>query len=380
MTGNNGPVTAPFPPVGPARAVADIDLAAFAHNVRALKAQVGRAQLMVVVKADAYGHGAVACARAARRAGADWLGVAFIDEALALRAAGDTGPLLAWLLHPADDLDAAIAADIDISVSSPAQLQALLAAFERAGRQPRLHVEVDTGMARAGVAPEEWAAVFAAAAPHEVVSIWSHLACADEPEHPANTAQAREYHRALEAAHAAGVRPALRHLANSAATLSRTDLHFDLVRVGIAAYGVSPFDAAAGDHGLVPVMTLRTQVSQVRDVPAGTGVSYGHRHVTSHDTRLALLPLGYADGLPRAAGSAAQVALGAHRFTIAGSMCMDQCVIDVGSLPAAVGDDVVVFGVGGPSASEWARACGTIGYEITTRIGTRVARRHIGGE
>lgn len=373
---DNDPVTRP---VGPARAVAEIDLWAYASNVRTLKRRIGQAQLLCVVKADAYGHGAEQCAATARAAGADWLGVAFVDEALALRAAGDRGPLLAWILNEHDDLAGAIARDVDLSVSSARELEAVLDAYRAAEVAPRVHVELDTGLSRGGVAPEEWRSVFASLRGVDVVSIWSHLACADEPEHPANDAQRDAFERGLAIAREEGVTPRLRHLANSAATLTRADLHYDLVRVGMASYGVSPMNDNAEQFGLERVMTVRARVAQVRDVAAGAGVSYGHRYVTERPTRLALIPLGYADGVPRAASNRAPLAIAGSRRSIAGTVCMDQFVVDVEDIPVEVGDEVVLFGTGGPSAEEWADCCGTVGYEMTTRVGARLARRFHGG-
>lgn len=365
--------------VGPARACAEIDLTAYAANVRALKQRIGHAALMCVVKADAYGHGADEIARTAREAGADWLGVAFVDEALALRARGDSGPLLAWLLNDQDDFSAAVAAEVDLSISTTKQLQQVIAAFRQVGRRPRVHIELDTGLSRGGAAPETWLSLFRAAAHLDVVSVWSHLACADEPGHPSIDAQKAEFERGLTVAAACGVTPTLRHIANSAATLTRSDLHYDLVRVGMASYGVSPMNDNAEQFGLQRVMTVKTSVAAVRDVEAGAGVSYGHRYVTQQPTRLALLPLGYADGLPRAGANSAEVAIGERRFRAAGTICMDQFVIDVGDLDVAVGDVATVFGQGGPSAEQWARDCGTIGYELTTRIGGRLAKCFVGG-
>lgn len=365
--------------VGPARARAEIDLAAYASNVRVLKALVGDAALMCVVKADAYGHGADAIARTARTAGADWLGVAFVDEALQLRAAGDRGPLLAWLLNAEDDFGAAVAADVDLSVASVQQLHWVTAAYRDAGRRPRVHIELDTGLSRGGAAPDTWLALFRAAAHVEVVSVWSHLACADEPGHASIDAQRAEFERGLSVASACGITPTYRHLANSAATLTRSDLHYDLVRVGMASYGVSPMDDNAEQFGLQRVMTVKAEVAFVREVPAGAGVSYGHKYVTTAPTTLALLPLGYADGLPRAGTNVAEVTIGDERIRAAGTICMDQFVIDVGARDVRVGDTVTVFGQGGASAEEWARACGTIGYEMTTRIGARLAKRFVGG-
>lgn len=364
--------------VGPSRAVCEIDLAAYAANVRALERRIGDAHLMCVVKADAYGHGAVECARVARGAGAAWLGVAFVDEALALRAAGDEGPLLAWLLDEHDDLAAAVAQGVDLSVANVDQLAKVIAAHREAGVRPRVHIELDTGLSRGGAAPETWATLFARAAHVDVVSIWSHLACADEPQHPANDAQKAAYERGLSLAAAKGITPRLRHLANSAATLTRPDMHYDMVRVGMASYGVSPMNDNAEQFGLGRVMTVRATVAQVRSVPAGAGVSYGHRYVTQSPTRLALLPLGYADGLPRGGTNKAAVTIRGNRHQVSGTICMDQFVVDVGDLDVAVGESVVVFGAGGPSAEDWGRDAGTIGYEMTTRIGGRLTKRFVG--
>lgn len=371
--GKNGAVAV----VNSNRAFAEIDLRALASNVRALKAMIGDSKFMAVVKADAYGHGAVECARAARDAGADWLGVCFVDEGHELRRAGIEGPILAWLLSESDDLVAAIEADIDLSVSSVAEFKRVEAAFEKLGRPMHVHIELDTGLARAGAAPAEWAELFTLASNVHVVSMWSHLANADTPKSPVYDSQRAEFERALELAASVGMAPDIRHMANSAATLSRPEFHYDMVRVGMAVYGVSPMATDEVPFTLSPVMTLRAEVAQVRDVPAGTGVSYGHRYVTDKHTRLALLPLGYADGLPRAGTNKAPVQLAGNRYTASGTICMDQFVVDVGDNAVQVGDKAIIFGAGGPSARDWADACGTIGYEMTTRLGARVVKRFI---
>lgn len=371
--GKNGAVAI----VNSNRAYAEIDLRALASNVRALKAMIGDAKFMAVVKADAYGHGAVECARAARDAGADWLGVCFVDEGHELRSAGIEGPILAWLLSESDDLVAAINADIDLSVSSVAEFTRVRAAFAKVGKPMRVHIELDTGLARAGAAPYEWEELFTLGSTVHIVSIWSHLANADTPKSPVYDAQRAEFERALELAASVGMAPDLRHMANSAATLSRPEFHYDMVRVGMATYGVSPMADDDFPFPLSPVMTVRAEVAQVRNVPVGTGVSYGHRYVTERPSRLALLPLGYADGLPRAGTNKAPVHLGGRHYTASGTICMDQFVIDVGDDEVNVGDVATIFGAGGPSAREWATACGTIGYEITTRLGSRVVKRFI---
>ena len=371
--GKNGAVAV----VNSNRAYAEIDLRALSSNVRALKRMIGDAKFMAVVKADAYGHGAVECARAARDAGADWLGVCFIDEALELRRAGIDGPILAWLLSEDDDFVAAIESDIDLSVTSVAEFKRVEAAFAAVGKPMRVHIELDTGLARAGAAPYEWEELFTLASAVRVVSMWSHMANADTPLSPVYDSQRAEFERALELAASVGMAPDLRHMANSAATLARQEFHYDMVRVGMAMYGVSPMAEDNFPFTLSPVMTLRAAVTKVRTVPAGTGVSYGHRYVTDRETQLALLPLGYADGLPRAGTNKAPVQLNGARYTASGTICMDQFLIDVGSANVREGDIATIFGAGGPSAREWGDACGTIGYEMTTRLGSRVVKRFI---
>ena len=371
--GKNGAVAV----VNSNRAYAEIDLRALSSNVRALKRMIGDAKFMAVVKADAYGHGAVECARAARDAGADWLGVCFIDEALELRRAGIDGPILAWLLSEDDDFVAAIESDIDLSVRGVGECERVEAAFAAVGKPMRVHIELDTGLARAGAAPYEWEELFTLASAVRVVSMWSHMANADTPLSPVYDSQRAEFERALELAASVGMAPDLRHMANSAATLARQEFHYDMVRVGMAMYGVSPMAEDNFPFTLSPVMTLRAAVTKVRTVPAGAGVSYGHRYVTDRETQLALLPLGYADGLPRAGTNKAPVQLNGARYTASGTICMDQFLIDVGNANVREGDIATIFGAGGPSAREWGDACGTIGYEMTSRLGSRVVKRFI---
>jgi alanine racemase len=374
------------------RTAARIDLAAIRDNVAVLAERAaGGAQVMAVVKADGYGHGLVPSARAAVSGGAAWLGVAFLEEALALRAADVDVPLLAWLVTPGEDLAPALAADVDLGVYDEAQLSAAVAAARAVGRTARLHLKADTGLARGGATPHVWPDLCAAAAKAEgdgsvrVVGVWSHFAFADGgPDHPVNGWQAEVFREALEVAERAGLRPDVRHLANSAATLTAPATHFDLVRPGVAVYGLSPVPdlGRPQDFGLRPAMTLASTVALTKRVPARTGVSYLHRHVTSAETTLALVPLGYADGVPRAATNVGQVQLRGRRHTIAGTVCMDQFVLDVGDDEAEAGDEVVLFGPGDsgePTAQEWADALGTINYEIVTRVGARVPRSFAGG-
>ena len=373
------------------RVEAVIDLAALRGNIRALRARTGSAAVMSVVKADAYGHGMVPCARAAVQAGATWLGTATPEEALGLRAAGITAEqarVLCWLWTPAGPWEQAVAADIDISVSGEWALRHVLDAVRATGRPARVHLKADTGLGRNGAQPHDWPALVAAAREAEaeglltVAGVWSHLACADEPGHPANAAQLAGFRAALAVAEAAGLRPEVRHLANSPATLLLPESHFDLVRAGLAQYGLSPVPEVGGpeEFGLRPVMTLQATLAQVKRVPLGHGVSYGHSYVTEGETTLALVPVGYADGVPRHASGTGPVWIGGKWHTIAGRVAMDQFVVDLGGDRAEVGDLAVLFGPGDrgePTAEDWARAAGTISYEIVTRIGARVPRRYV---
>ena len=366
-----------------------IDLQAIRDNTAALAQRAaGGAQVMAVVKADGYGHGLVESARAAVDGGAAWLGCAFLEEALALRAAGVQVPLLAWLTTPGEAVGPAVAAGVDVGAYSVAQLDALAAAAEAVGVPARVQLKADTGLSRGGATPRDWPDLCAAAAKAEasgqvrVTGVWSHFAFADGgPDHPVNGRQAAVFIEALEVAARAGLRPEVRHLANSAATLTAPATHYDLVRPGVAVYGLSPVPqlGSPADFGLRPAMTLASTVALTKRVPAGSGVSYLHRHVTDRETTLALVPLGYADGVPRSATSTGPVQLGGVRRTIAGTVCMDQFVLDVGDDEVAEGDEVLLFGPGDhgePTAQDWAEALGTINYEIVTRIGARVPRVH----
>jgi alanine racemase len=371
------------------RAEARIDLDAIRANVQRLRAAAPTAGLMAVVKADGYGHGLVPSALAAKAAGASWLGVAVLDEALELRDAGIEGRILCWLAAPGERWVDAIQADIDVSISATWALDEVVASAQATGRPARVHLKVDTGLGRNGALPSEWPALVQAAAKAQVdgtvdvAGVWSHFAYADEPRHPTIAAQLAVFRQALAVAEEAGLEPEVRHLANSAATLTLPAAHFDLVRPGIAVYGVSP-GAAVGtpqELGLRPAMTLAARFVTVKRAPAGHGVSYGHQYVTSAESTLGLVPLGYADGIPRNATNVGPVLAAGRRRTIAGRVCMDQFVLDLGDDDAAVGDEVLLFGPGThgePTAEDWAQATGTIGYEIVTRIGARVPRVYLG--
>jgi alanine racemase len=369
------------------RTEATVDLAAIAANVATLKSNTA-AELMAVVKADGYGHGMVASARAALAGGASWLGVAMLEEALALRAAGITEPVLAWLWTPreTEPLRDALAAGVDISVASEQALDLVVATAAELGSPARVHLKIDTGLSRNGATAADWPSLLDATAKAaatgviETTGIWSHFAYADSPGHPTIARQLERFGAALDTARDHGVVPELRHLANSAGTLTQPQCHFDLVRPGVAVYGLSPVPEK-GDFGLVPAMTLRTTIAGVKQVEAGEGVSYGHQYVTARRTTLALVPLGYADGVPRAATNIGPVAIGGNRYTISGRVCMDQFVVDLGDGRAAAGDEVILFGPGTggePTAQDWADALDTIHYEIVTRIGSRVPRSYTG--
>lgn len=381
-----------FAGIDPRTASADIDLAAFAANIAALRAQIGSAELMVVVKADGYGHGMIECARAARAAGVSWLGAATPGEALALREAGDEGRLMTWLYGVDEDLTPLVAADIDVSAQSELQLSHLVAAAATSERPARVHLKLDTGLTRNGAPLADWPALCAeakateATGAIEIVGVWSHFASADEPGNPSVQGQIDVFREGIATAKTAGLNPALCHLSNSAAALIVPEAHGDLVRVGIASYGIDPAPGLAARAGvrLRPVMRLRAQLAQVKRIEAGTGVSYGHQWVAPTSTVVGLIPLGYADGVPRHASNLAEVFLNGRRAPIRGRICMDQFVVDLGpDATDQIGDEVILFGSGEqgePTAEEWADICGTIGYEIVTRIGSRVRRTYRGLE
>lgn len=373
-------------------ATAYVDLAAIRHNVGLLRERATGAELMVIVKADGYGHGIVPAAHAAIAAGATWLGVASLAEAMTLRHAYVEVPVLCWLYGPGEPFHEAIVADVDLSAGSVRLVEEIARAAVRAGRTARLHLKADTGLSRNGATMTDWPAVVDAALRAQaeghvrVVGLWSHMACADEPGHPSIGAQLRVFAEAVELAEKAGVRPEVRHLANSAATLTLPEAHWDLVRPGIAVYGLNPIPGypptGEPDFGLRPAMTLTGRLAVTKRVGPGTGVSYGHRYATERETTLGLVPLGYADGVPRAGTNLLEVWAAGRRRRIAGTVCMDQFVIDVGDDEIHAGDEVILFGPGDrgePTAQQWAELLGTISYEIVTRIGARVPRAYDDG-
>lgn len=363
-----------------------VDLGAIRANISRLREMIGTPHTMAVVKANAYGHGAVPVAQAALDAGADWLGVADIGEALELRNAGITAPVLAWLHDPDAAFAPAIEADVDLGLSSAAQLRQVADAARAVGRVASVQVKLETGLSRNGVHESEWPDVLRLAAELErsgavrVRGIFSHLSNAS-PEDDAD-AIAR-FERGLAAAAAVGLAPDLVHLASSAAAIRVPEARYSMVRLGISMYGLSPFsDATSEDLGLVPAMTLRGRVAAVRRVPAGTGVSYDYTWRAPVECTLVLVPLGYADGIPRQATGNAEVRIGSLRHPVVGRIAMDQFVVNVNQNAVSIGDEVVLFGdpqFGAPSATDWADAAGTINYDIVARIGGRVPRSYVDG-
>ena len=367
-----------------------VDLAAIRHNCSVIAEVVAPAALMAVVKADAYGHGLIPVALAARQAGVPWLGVATVAEGLELRRHGDTGRILAWLDLPGHvRYEEAADHDIDMTAYSRRELREIAEGAQAAGRTARVQLKVDTGLSRGGCPLADWPALVAEAHRFQgeghllVTGVWSHLACSDEPEHPANEAQERAFGEALAVAEAAGLHPEVRHLANSASAVLRPSSRFDLVRVGLLCYGLDPAPGHLPDLGLRPAMTVQLPLAMAKPITAGTGVSYGHTWVAEHDTTVGLVPAGYAEGIPRHASSRAEVWVAGRRRPVRGRICMDQFVVDLdGELPEP-GVPVLVFGPGDrgePTAQDWAEACETISYEIVTRIGGRMARRYVGEE
>lgn len=376
------------PPRG-ASAWVEIDVAAIAANVRELRRRSSSAQLMAVIKADAYGHGVDVAARAALAGGAQWLGVAQLSEAIELRDSGIDAPLLSWIYPPEADLATAIRRDITLGIGARAHLASVARAARAVGRAATVHLKVDTGLGRGGVL-EDLDAVLDDLAPLlaegalTMGGTWSHFAFADAPDHPTVRAQQERFGEVLRLMEARGIPTGVAHLANSAATLTNPSAHFDMVRPGLAIYGLSPVPdlGRPEDFGLREAMRVRARLTTVKRARAGQGVSYAHQYVTDRDTVLGIVPVGYADGVPRSASSAGPVRVGERTLTVAGRVCMDQFVVDLGpDFDGAEGDVVTLLGVGvagEPTAQDWAVAAGTINYEIVTRMGPRLARLVVG--
>ena len=368
--------------------IAEISVGAIRHNVARVRELTGGA-VIVVVKADGYGHGATIAAEAALAGGAAMVATADLEEALTLRERGIRAPILCWLHGARVDFADAVAADIEIGVSHLTQLEAVAEAARAARTTATVQFKVDTGLSRNGAAPEEWSALFARAKALvdagliRVHGVFSHLANAGDDN---DRLQAERFDAAVAGLRAVGIEPEMIHLAASAATLRSPHLHYNTVRVGVAAFGLSPFaDQTSAQLGLIPAMTLRSEIVALRGVPAGTGVSYGFNHVCETATTLALVPIGYADGMPRALnGAGAWVTVAGEHRPIVGRIGMDQFIVDVGPLAGRLelGDEVVLFGdpeQGHPPVEIWAGLMRTINYEIIVGIGPRVRRVPVDG-
>ena len=364
-----------------------VDLDAIQANVAALNRHVGAAQVMAVVKSDAYGHGMLPSARAAVAGGATWLGVVHAADAIALREAGISVPVLSLHGSPDSPHAEAIRHEVDLTVGSAELVDQIALAAEGTGKPARLHLEADTGMSRGGATAADWPALVDAALAAEsagrakIVGLWSHFACADIPDHPTIGQQLEAFRAAVALAERAGARPEVRHMANGPATLTLPDSYFDLVRPGGAVFGLCTLPGGVPDW-LRPAMTLRARLIQVKRVPARTPVSYGHRYTTGTDTLLGVLPLGYNEGIPRhATNSAGLLSTRGRRVSIAGTVNLNHIVLDLGDGPSEAGDDVVIFGPGDhgeSTAQEWAESLGTLSYEIVTRFTGKVPRTYSG--
>ena len=367
------------------RARAEINLAAIAENLKFIKSKTS-AQVLAVVKADAYGHGLINVAKAAEKAGADWFGTALLEEGIALRNNGITKPIISWLTPIGEDFKTAINLDIDLSLSSIELLNEIILVGKSINKVPRVHIEIDTGMNRGGFG-DDWGLllpeIVKAVKANEIkaIGIWSHFARADEPNEVMNKTQLDVFTQKVKQLNDAGVSPEFIHIANSAASLSNEAAHKNIIRWGIGLYGLSPDVLNMGDSkslGLKPAMKLFAKLQLVKAVKAGQSVGYGGTAITKSDTKLGVVTLGYADGVPRNANNSAGIFVAGKRAPIIGRVSMDQFVVDLGADSSAkTGDEVIVFGDGSQgeyTIDEWAKACGTINYEIVTRIGVRVPR------
>ena len=364
-----------------------IDLSAIRNNVKQISDVVAPAAVMAVVKADAYGHGAIPVAKAAVEGGASWLGCAHVTEALALREAGLEAPILAWLHTEDTPFEAAIDAGLDLGVSGW-ELERVAVAARSVQTPARIHLKIDTGLGRNGSTMDSFpdllnrANAFQEEGLLRVVGLFSHLAVADEPERPETDEQLALFSKAIEMVEAAGFDLEVRHIANTPAILSRPDAHHDMVRLGLGLYGLSPFESDSPESlGLRPAMTVVTRVANVKKVHAGQGVSYGLNYKTDGETYLGLIPMGYADGLPRIA-TGAPVTIKGRSYPVRGRIAMDQCVIDLGSEidpEEFLGAEAIIFGKGGQSVNTWAHAANTINYEVVTRVSPRVPRFYVEG-
>ena len=367
------------------RASAEVNLSAIADNLKLIKSKTD-AQVLAVVKADAYGHGLIQIGKAAADAGADWLGTALLEEGIALRKSGIKVPIISWLTPLGEDFNTAINLDVDLSISSIELLSEVVTAGKSVKKIPRIHIEIDSGMSRGGVG-DDWQVfldqLIKASRSNEinVVGIWSHFARADEPDERMNKEQLATFEDRIKSLATAGISPDFIHIANSAASLTNKGAHKNIIRWGIGLYGLSPDVSNLGDSkslNLKPAMKLKAKLHLVKTVKAGISVGYGGTATTKSGTKLGVVTLGYADGIPRNANNLAGIFVAGNRAPLIGRVSMDQFVVDLGiNSSAKTGDEVIVFGDGSGgeyTADEWAKASGTINYEIVTRIGSRVPR------
>lgn len=369
------------------RARAEIDLDAFENNVGLVRAHVSPALLCAVVKADAYGHGAISCAHAAVRAGADWLAVATVEEAAELRAARVGCPILLLAEPRPNEVATAVAMGCRMVVWSKDSVDRIDAAASRAGTRVALHMKVDTGMHRLGVEPEGALALARAivdATNVDLEGLMTHLPVADEPDNAFTAYQIERFVAIRDDLRMAGIDPEIVHCANSAGAIVHPEARMDMVRCGITTYGIAPSPILAGRLPIHPVMRLTSTVIAVREVSAGEGVSYGHHFVADEPTTIATVPVGYADGVPRRFGiEGGKVLIGGALRPVVGAVTMDHLMVDCGGISVSTGDEVVLIGTQGDrtvDAWDWAEALGTIAYEVVTRIGPRVPRVHIRAE
>ncbi|MDQ0209931.1 alanine racemase [Arthrobacter bambusae] len=366
-----------------------VDLSAISDNIKALKKRTAAPHFMAVVKGNGYGHGLVEVARTAVAAGADWLGTAQLSEAITLRKAGITVPVLSWLYlasQTSATIREALEYDVDVSLGSVAQLEVLAGIARQLGRPAVVHLELDSGLSRGGARQEDWSELVAQARKSEedgtvlVRGIWTHLAWADVPAHPGNAAAVAGFEDAVDEARAAGLDPQLRHVSSSANILDRPEFHFDMVRAGLAIYGLAPADHLdPADFGLRPALRVTAPLVMVKKVPAGTGVSYEHQAITHEPRYLGLIPLGYADGIPKGVSGRSLVQIAGRKVPVIGKVCMDQFMVDLGPDASGieVGDTAVLFGDpagGAASADDWGAAIGSHGDEIINRIAPRLPR------
>ena len=366
---------------------AEVDLVRISHNVKGIREHLSPdTGLMVVVKANGYGHGAVPVAKAALHSGAQWLGVAIVEEGINLRQAGIEAPILILGVPPIWQASLVVEHHLRVAVCTWDFAEALARAAEKQNTQAKIHVKLDTGMGRLGILPEEamdFIRRLQTLPNLEIEGIFSHFATADEPDKNYAQEQFRTFSRILKQLEAEGIDIPIRHMANTAAALTMPETQLSLVRSGIAVYGLSAAADQPRTLNLKPCMELKAAVSYVHRVPAGSGISYGKRFVTSSATNIVTLPVGYADGYSRLFSGKGEVLLKGRRYPIVGNICMDQCMVDVGDLAVEIGEEAVLLGRQGSeeiTADELAEKMGTINYEIVCMIGSRVPRIYKGEE